>query len=95
MQQILNVFISCMTVFLAALELCMLARAVLNWLPLDEESAVYRYLFCVTEPLVLPVRAIFDRIPAFGNSPIDVSFFITLILLSVISSLLSGIPVTA
>jgi hypothetical protein len=39
----------------------------------------------------MPIRAILDRIPLFHGFPLDMSFFFTFILLSILSTLLGGI----
>jgi len=74
-------------VFLAAVELAMFARAILSWF-FTEESRLGDFLYAVTEPVILPVRLIFEKFGWFQNLPIDVSFFVTFLLISVTGAIL-------
>ncbi len=71
---------------LVALELLMLGRAIVSWLPLEEDSPVENFLISVTEPVIYPVRALCERFGWFEGLPIDMSFFLTFILLSVLTA---------
>jgi len=75
-------------VLLGALELCMFARAILSWFPPEEESRLELFLFSVTEPLIVPVRAVLNRFESIAALPIDISFFVTMLLLSFLQILL-------
>ncbi len=46
------------------------------------------FLFGVTEPFIVPVRALCDRFGWFEGLPIDMPFFLTFILLSVLTAVL-------
>lgn len=76
------------SLLLTVLQLLMFARAIFSWLPLDEESPLLFFLHAATEPFILPVRAILDRFEFFASSPLDFSFFITFMLISLLQSLL-------
>lgn len=72
---------------LLILEICMLIRAVLSWFPVGDDNPIVQLVCLVTEPLLAPIRALLDRMGWFRNSPIDVSFIIGVILLSLVSTL--------
>ena len=72
------------SLLLGFLELMMLVRAVMSWFPIDEENAILRFAYTVTEPFIYPVRLLLERIPAFREMPIDISFFVTFLLLSLV-----------
>lgn len=74
-------------VFLAAIELAMFLRAILSWF-FVEDSRLGDFLYAVTEPAILPVRLLFEKLGWFQNMPIDISFFVTFLLLSVVGSVL-------
>ena len=74
-------------VFLSAIELAMLGRAILSWFFM-EESRIGDFLYAVTEPVILPVRLLFDKLGWFKNIPIDISFFVTFLLLSFVGVVL-------
>ena len=80
---------------LLALELdAMLLRAILSWFDTGRGgfiSALTGILTMVTEPIILPVRFLLSRIPAASNLPIDLSFFITFILLSLLQVFLPAL----
>ena len=54
----------------------MLIRAVLSWFPIQRDHPILRFVCMVTEPLVAPIRALFDRMGWFRNFPIDLSFLV-------------------
>ena len=66
----------------------MLARAIFSWFPNLSESAFGDFLFTVTEWVITPVRVAFDKFGIGMNMMIDIPFFVTFILLSVLASVL-------
>ena len=87
MEIFLVILVNTVRVFLAAIELAMFARAILSWF-FVEESRLGDFLYAVTEPAIIPVRLLFERFGWFVDSPIDVSFFVTFLLLSVVGAIL-------
>ena len=75
---------------LSAVELCMLIRAVLSWFPIQEDNPILRLVVMVTEPLIAPIRALFDRMGWFRGFPLDVSFFVAFLLLSAVNGMLGA-----
>ena len=73
---------------LGALQILMLVRAVMSWFMPDEDNRLYLFVVSVTEPVIFPVRALLERIPAIAELPLDLSFMVTYLLLSLIQSLL-------
>ena len=77
----------CTTLRLAvgAAETLIFLRAILSWLPIDGDSLIPRLLYLLTEPVILPVRAILSRFGMDGeDSPVDFAPLLTMILLTVI-----------
>lgn len=66
----------------------MLIRAVTSWLPIDEEGVLVRFIYVCTEPFIVPVRALLEKLNLFQNIPIDISFFVTFMLMSIIQLIL-------
>lgn len=62
----------------------LLVRALLSWFPVS--SGIYDFLHTVTEPVIMPVRILFDRLGIDVSIPIDLPFLVTYILLSVVSA---------
>lgn len=85
---ILYVLSATLRILLYAFQLLMLARAIVSWLPLDEDSPVENFLYAVTEPVIAPVRALCERFGWFEGLPVDMSFFITFLLITVLTAFL-------
>ena len=74
-------------VFLTAVQFAMLARAILSWFPMDG-NRLTDFLHSVTEPFIYPVRLLFNKMNWFAGMPIDISFLVTYLLLSIVLMLL-------
>ena len=82
--------------FLAALvwalldivSICMLLRAVLSWFIRNPDSTIHLFLRVVTEPFIIPVRTLLDKMNIGVNSPIDIAFFVTYMLIQLLLALL-------
>lgn len=64
----------------------LIIRAILSWFPVS--SGIYDFLHLVTEPVIMPVRMLFDKMGIDVSIPIDLPFLVTYILLSVVSTVL-------
>ncbi len=73
---------------LSVLELFLLARAIISWLPFEEDHPIVVFIDVVTEPFITPVRMLLERFNLFRGFPIDMAHFITLILVSIIGVIL-------
>ena len=71
------------TIFLTAVQLAMLVRAILSWFPSSPEKLA-DFLHAITEPFIYPIRMLFDRTGWMSGLPIDIPFLITYVLISVI-----------
>lgn len=76
---------------ISVLQVMMLVRAIMSWFPIDEDGAFFRFINGCTEPVIAPVRTLLEKLNFFQNIPIDMSFFITFLLLSVIQLILPTI----
>ncbi len=88
MPMILSVVADVVVLLLSAIQLAMLLRAILSWFPIDSNKFI-DFLYGITEPLIIPIRALFQKMNWFQNLPIDVAFLVTYLLLSVLSMVLS------
>lgn len=66
----------------------MMFRAIMSWLPIDEDSNIANFLYAMTEPVIYPVRMLLERIKVTSDLPIDISFIVSFLLLSIIQMLL-------
>lgn len=88
MYQLVYVITSTVKCIIGVLQLLMMIRAILSWIPMDEDNRIDAFLYAVTEPVIMPVRMLLDRFGLFEGMPIDMSFFITFILLSIVEMFL-------
>ena len=58
------------------LEIAMLVRAVMSWFPFGE-GRIGDFVYAVTEPFIVPVRALLERFEFVRNSPLDIPFSVT------------------
>lgn len=84
------ILIQFVSIFLDVISIAMLVRVILSWFQMGEgQSSVGQFLYVVTEPFVMPLRALCERLGWFRNIPVDMPFLITMILLSFIRMFLS------
>ena len=76
---------------ISILQLLMMIRAIMSWLPFDDSNALYRFVICTTEPIIIPIRNLLDRIGFFANLPIDISFLVAYLLLTFVMYLLPAV----
>ena len=68
------------------LQFAMLARAILSWLDPMQQWRISSFLRALTEPVIMPVRLLCEKMHWFEGVPIDIPFLITMILLSLIGT---------
>ena len=71
---------------LSFIQIAMLVRAILSWFPLDNRFV--DFVYSVTEPFVYPIRRLFEKMGWFQGLPVDVSFMVSYLLITVILILL-------
>ena len=76
---------------LGAVELAMFVRAILSWFDPMHEWGISSFLYMVTEPIILPVRRLCERMRWFEGFPLDIPFLITFLLISLVQSLLMAL----
>lgn len=86
MYAVAYVFTQFMVRLIDVLQLCMLVRAILSWIDPMQEWKITNFLHFVTEPIIMPIRALFARMHWFEGFPLDVSFLVTWLLLSAIQT---------
>ena len=83
MQLVLALLQNTVCVVLSALQLAMLIRAIMSWFP-TESNKFENFLYMITEPLIMPIRKLFEKLNWFQGLPVDISFFVTYLLLSLL-----------
>ena len=77
---------------LTAVLFAMLIRALLSIFMMGEESKFAMILYYFTEPFIIPVRMLLQKLNLFQGTPLDMSFFLTSILLAMLQTVLAEIP---
>lgn len=86
MELFLVIFKNAVTLLLMFIQLTMLVRAILSWFPIDNRFV--DFVYAVTEPFILPIRRLFERMGWFQGLPIDISFMVSYLLITVVVMLL-------
>ena len=87
MANVLHIISTVVVLLLSAVQLAMLLRAILSWFPMNPNRFT-DFLYGITEPFIYPVRLLFEKMNWFQNLPIDVSFLVTYLLLSLVTMFL-------
>lgn len=86
MHAVAYVFTQFIARLIDVLQFCMLVRAILSWIDPMQEWRITNFLHFVTEPIIMPIRALFSKMHWFEGFPLDVSFLVTWLLLSAIQT---------
>lgn len=78
---LIEVIKSFVLIFLSVVQFAMLLRAILSWFVM-EGGTFTNFLYAITEPFIVPVRTLFEKMNWLQNSPIDFSFMVTYLLIS-------------
>lgn len=84
------VLVNFVVIFIELLSLAMSARAIISWF-FDTDGKFIRFLYVFTEPAIMPIRKIFYKMNWFQDTPIDMSYIATYIVLLLIEVLLSSL----
>ena len=87
---VLTVIQELVLLFLSVIQIAMLVRAILSWFPIDPNKFI-DFLYAITEPFIVPIRLLFQKLNWFQNLPIDISFMVSYLLLSLLSIGLAAI----
>lgn len=88
---ILLFFRQTVLVFLEVLGIAFFVRAILSWFDPMGEWRLSGFLYALTEPITIPVRALCERMNWFQGIPVDIPYTITWLLLMLVQILLSAL----
>lgn len=88
MQHIILLLVRLVSIIITLMELLIVVRALLSWFPVNDDSPLVNFLYFITEPLLAPIRALLELIPALRDMPIDISSMIAIVFLTLLSALL-------
>ena len=80
---VLEVIRGTVCVLLSAIQLAMTMRAILSWFPIESNKFTH-FLEVFTEPIVYPIRKLFEKMNWFQDIPLDMSFMTAYMLLSIL-----------
>lgn len=86
----LYVIVQCVLIFIDILSMAMFVRAILSWFTMGEQTRIGTFLYVVTEPIILPIRALCARFGWFQGMPLDMPFLLTMVMLSFAGIFLQG-----
>lgn len=87
MEAVFYIIAKVVSIGLSVLSVVMFLRVILQFFASPENKFV---LFCyaITEPFIIPIRVIMEKLDIGQNSPIDIPFFIAYIMISVLQMML-------
>ncbi len=88
MELFYDILLHTLSAILTVAEVGLFLRAILSWFDPMEESRIASFLYLVTEPLIYPIRRLFEAKRWMEGSPIDVPFLITVLVIAVLRGLL-------
>lgn len=74
---------------LIAVQIAMFIRAIMSWFPNLAANAVGDFVYAVTEPFIIPMRNILSRFEWVQNSPLDIAYFVTFLIIAIIYDILA------
>lgn len=78
-------------VLFSVVEMAILIRVFLSWLPIPKEHRLIGLLYQVTEPILAPIRTLIQRSSFGQNMMFDFSPIIAFILLGVLRNIVLGL----
>lgn len=84
METIFYFLAKCVQILLDIVSLSMMLRAIMPIFADVEESGFYALTVAITEPFVAPVRFLFAKLNIGQDTPVDMAFFATYIILWVL-----------
>lgn len=91
METLLFIIAKTVSIWLDTVSLAMIIRMLLPIFFDAENSTVYKLSYCISEPFILPVRWIMVKFNFLQDSPIDLSFSISYLILLLLRYMLPAI----
>jgi len=76
---------------LGALDIALLASAILSWIDPMADGPIASFLYAVTEPVILPFRKLFEKLNWFVGSPIDMPFLFAVFTVLLLQTILEAL----
>lgn len=69
------------------IEVAVLARVLISWIPVQKENKLIIFLYQVTEPILAPIRGMIERSSLGKNLMFDVSPIIAFLLIGLVRNI--------
>lgn len=73
------------------IEIAVLARVVISWIPVQKDNKLISFLYMVTEPILAPIRGMIERSSFGKNLMFDISPIIAFLLIGLIRNIILSI----
>ena len=87
----LRIFIRTAILLLDILVMIIAARAISSWLPISREGAFFRILYKITDPIILPIRRLLQKISLGQKVMLDFSPVVAILIIYIIKGILQRI----
>lgn len=88
MSEILYVLAKFVDGLITVMVFAIFVRAILSWFPIDEDGPVVSFVYLITDPVIVPIRALLERFSLFQDTPIDFSSFFAMIFLMILQTII-------
>lgn len=88
MEQIVYVIVNLASIMLLAVQLLMTCRVLLSFILVDGDDNISNFLYHATEPVVYPLRLLFEKLGLFEDFVLDIPFLATYLILSILQTIL-------
>lgn len=88
MEQIVYVIVNLSSFMLLVIQLLMTCRALLSFILVDGDDKISNFLYHATEPVIYPLRLLFEKLGLFEDMVIDIPYIATYLILSMVQVLL-------
>lgn len=76
------------SIVFSVIELVILARVLLSWIPINKSSRIVEFLYMITEPILGPIRGMIEKSPFGKNMMFDFSPIIAFLLIRLVRALI-------
>lgn len=88
MSELIYLIASTAQLLLFVVQMAILIHVVMSWFDPEESTFISRLTYYICEPFVIPARMILGPFQEYYGSPIDFSYLLTAVLLTIVESLL-------
>ena len=86
MNLVLTLLVGVARALVSVLELGLFLRAIRSFFAVREDNPVLEIACMITEPVIMPFRALFEKKGWFEDTPIDMAFLVAALTLSIIEA---------